>query len=228
MNLDRVMANPFVPSWVGKTHKGMQPDSFLEGQEYEDFRVTWIHSARRACIDAQFLEERGVAKSTLNRMLEPYNTINVLMTGSETHWNHVFRQRCSKEMGGQGDAERNLQDLVDGIKLAYTGSVPEAREMHLPYGEGIDALSVQDRALASAARCARLSYTPFGAPKSDISADIELAERLLKDEHLSPFEHVIFSYNWALAALRPAAGTRNAVAKSSYTFRELIETGCFH
>jgi hypothetical protein len=228
MNYKRVMTDPFVPRWVGKTHKGMQPDSFLEGKEYEEFALAWANSAHATALAAYELYSKGVAKSTLNRMLEPYNTINVLMTGSETQWNHVFRQRCSKEMGGQGDAERNLQDLVDGIKQAYTGSIPEARELHLPYAEGIDALPVQTAAMVCAARCARLSYTPFGAPKADVAADLELSERLLKDGHLSPFEHVIFAYDWALAALRPAAGTANAVAKSSYTFRELIEAGCFH
>jgi thymidylate synthase ThyX len=228
MNYKRVMTDPFVPKWIGKTHKGMQPDSFLEGKEYEEFALAWTNSAHATALAAYELYSKGVAKSTLNRMLEPYNTINVLMTGSETHWDHVFRQRCSREMGGQGDAERNLQDLVDSIKRAYTESVPEAREMHLPYAGGIDALPVQAAAMASAARCARLSYTPFGGPKSDVSADIELAKRLLADGHLSPFEHLIFAYDWALVSVAPTAGTDNAVSRYSYTFRELIEAGCFH
>lgn len=46
------------------------------------------------------------------------------------------------------------------------------------------------KAKIATARCARLSYQTLGdSPKIDYEADIKLHDLLLKDKHLSPFEH---------------------------------------
>ena len=226
INVERVITDPFIPRWVGKTHKGMQPDSFLEGQEYEEFVSKWKLSSWKVAYLAKELYEKGVAKSTLNRMLEPYNTINVLMTGNDRHWNHVFEQRCSRECGGQGDAERNLQDLVDAIRMACKESEPTAREIHLPYTDDAGALPVETAAMVSAARCARLSYTPFGEPSANIDEDLRLAARLRRDSHLSPYEHQIFSRLWVQGNMLNSGGS-NAVSPASCSLRQLIEQGNF-
>ena len=47
-----------------------------------------------------------------------------------------------------------------------------------------------NRAPVSAARCARVSYLNFSGD-SDPEKDIRLADRLLKAEHMSPFEHQV-------------------------------------
>ena len=225
INVERVISDPFIPKWVGKTHKGMQPDSFLGGQEYEEFVSKWKLSSWKVAYLAKELYEKGVAKSTLNRMLEPYNTINVLMTGNDAHWTHVFRQRCSRETGGQGDAERNLQDLVDGIKEAYTKSVTVERELHLPYAHGVPVgITINDAALVSAARCARLSYTPFGEPASNIDADLRLAEQLRLAGHLSPFEHQVLGHSLSHDLYALDYGPDNALTGSSYTLRQFLES----
>lgn len=230
INVERVIHDPFIPRWVGKTHKGMQPDSFLDGKEYEEFVAKWKLSAWKVAFVAKELYAKGVAKSTLNRMLEPYNTINVLMTGNDAHWTHVFRQRCSKENGGQGDAERNLQDLVDGIKAAYSASSSVERSEHLPYSDdSLVGLPIDEQARICAARCARLSYTPFGQPRTDLLEDRKLAEKLRRDGHLSPFEHIVFGLKTAQSLLRSQPephriGGSNAVDSSLWTLRELIES----
>ena len=57
---------------------------------------------------------------------------------------------------------------------------------------GNDSLEAQNQIMLkiATARCARISYQTLGDnPKIDYEADIKLHDRLLKDKHLSPFEH---------------------------------------
>jgi hypothetical protein len=76
----------------------------------------------------------------------------------------------------------------------YVNSIPVGRGFHLPFFDGEEREDRGDYecALVSAARCARLSYTPHGEPARNIEADLALAERLLTSRHLSPFEHIIW------------------------------------
>lgn len=108
-------------------------------------------------------------------------------------------------------AEIHIQAIAELMWDAYNESTPkqlQAGEFHLPFGENINLLHSTfdnfkhlDRGLTdeeinqlklkvSVARCARISYQTLGDnPKIDYEADIKLYNRLLKDRHMSPFEH---------------------------------------
>jgi hypothetical protein len=230
VNLELVKNDPFVPNYIGKEHKGMMPTDIFTGCEYMEVEHAWRIGAAAACANAEFLSSIGVAKSICNRLLEPYNTINVLMTGSKKFWLWMFRQRCSRGCGGQGDAEPNLSELVDKIKELYDGSVPKEHTIHAPYlTEDLMGLQVQDVLLACSARCARLSYCQHGSPKLSLEADLALAGRLVSSTHLSPFEHLVMCPEWATIVADSIGGDLsnaqgNSMSMGCYTFREILET----
>lgn len=229
--LERVRNDAFIPNFVGKEHKGMMPDEYVVGAEYARF-YEWCSNLAKIVSDEceKIHDELSVAKSILNRYLEPFNTINVLMTGSIDHWIHLFSQRlpqveCREEMktlvysGKTGGAEPNLSELVVQMMMLIGDSDPVEREQHLPYlTPEEDSEIMYNKAMISAARCARLSYTPFGEPKANKEKDLELGERLLNAGHMSPFEHQLFTK-------KNISGVCNFNAISPFvcTFRQFFE-----
>jgi hypothetical protein len=225
INLKRVSEDPFVPSYFGAEHKGMMPSEYLVGDELLSAQEVWRMGAKVACAAAESLSSFGVSKSICNRMLEPYNTINVLMTGNVKFWAWMFKQRCSKARGGQGDAEPNLSELCDLMKGLYDASEPVESDVHMPYfTRDLRGFALERQMMICSARCARLSYCQHGNPKMDAEVDVELAKRLIESGHLSPLEHMIMGYNEGygmLAGFDNYGG--NALSTHAFTFREVIE-----
>ena len=63
-------------------------------------------------------------------------------------------------------------------------------DMHTPYIQSEEEIAdLTTRIKISIARCARVSYLTHDG-KRDISADINLFDRLKNERHMSPFEHV--------------------------------------
>lgn len=116
-------------------------------------------------------------------------------------------------------AEIHMQALAENMWDAYNESVPKELkigEWHIPFGDKMDESdifhqlnlgTVEDWEIKSfrtelndskikvaTARCARLSYMTFDGD-IDYAKDIELHDRLLKDGHLSPFEHCARAMN---------------------------------
>lgn len=217
-NYEKVMTDPFIPPHIGKEHKGMSPSEWVDDYTSVDMEIKlW---AEKTAEWTKYMSERyGVAKSILNRYLEPFNTINVLMTGSSEHWHHVFAQRITPE------AEPNLRELVEQIKEAYDTSIPIVREAHLPYvtEEEQASQTALTQANLSAARCARLSYTPFGEPTINTVLDLELAEKLKNMGHRSPHEHQVFSIAKSVEVFPNSLPGKNAISENVVTYREMIE-----
>lgn len=110
-------------------------------------------------------------------------------------------------------AEIHIQALAESMWDAYNESIPDQLsygEWHIPFGDKINIPLASEKGILtptgikdacknkeyhtykeikiSIARCARLSYMTFDN-KIDYQKDIELHDNLLKDKHLSPFEH---------------------------------------
>lgn len=189
INLSRVVKDPYIPGYIGAAHKGMMPSSYLTG-----WRLTAARSVIRAmsllsAAGTWILDRVGASKSICNRYLEPYNLINVVMTGSDQHWRHLFRQRMS------GTTEPNLKnELVIFMTTKYITIRPQHRSHHMPFWtEDLSSLDIIEQGKICAARVARLSYCQHGNPKMDTAKDLELADYLLTHGHLSPFEAVVFA-----------------------------------
>jgi hypothetical protein len=191
-----VEADPFIPQDVYKNCPGMQGRDPLSRQEWAEFEFTWRDMRNHAVNAAWNLAQRGIHKQTVNRLLEPFAWTTVVVTA--TDWKNFFALRCHP------DAQPEMQKVATLMRDAMAGSEPEKigasgwsiYMWHLPFMRDEDRaawaaskLSAADLRLMSAGRCARVSYLGHDG-KRDPYADIALAQRLIKDRHMSPFEHV--------------------------------------
>lgn len=233
--IENVKKNKFIPIAFQKAHKGMQGNEYLDGKELILARNLWINSANLALETAEEMLKIGVTKQIINRILEPYQYYQSLVTA--TDFENFFKLRCpnytidnlntfrSKKdflnhygkdfetsqiewlKRNKGFAEIHIMELSEKMWDAYRESTPKKikeGEWHTPFGDKIDEHDLSktlneitrdnvefQKVKISVARCARISYETLGDnPKIDYLADINLHDKLLKDNHMSPFEHV--------------------------------------
>lgn len=213
--LAELTTSTVVPLHWGKNQKGMQAD--LESDELiltshipiemKAEAITreqaWASGASVAIGLAKAFDEAGYHKQLINRILEPYSHIDVLV--SATEWANFHWLRDHK------DAEPHIQVLAQEVRKAMDASTPQVLQhgsWHLPYiteqdwrhvtlmldpaghhstGDH-DVVSVLKK--ISAARCARISYRPFNGEAS-IEAEIKRYDDLITSVpmHASPVEH---------------------------------------
>lgn len=181
--LEQVRIDPAMPVWWGKSQSGMQAES--EIQDTEAARAAWLDARDSAVVQAEKLLALGLHKQLVNRVLEPFVWITVII--SATEWNNFFQLRRHK------DAQPEIKKIADLIYDARELSVPTEREWHLPWIQQDEiGLDIELLKKLSTARNARVSYLTHDG-KRDHSKDIELYEHLLTGSgtgHWSPFEHV--------------------------------------
>lgn len=189
-----------MPIHWGKNQKGMQADeehnalvgryffdTTLEGQYLEGSpQDAWNFARDCAIIMAKEFDKAGYHKQIVNRLLEPFSHINVIVTA--TDWQNFFDLRLHP------DAQPEMQKLARQMKIAMDASTPEllgGGEWHLPYVTREEMGEHPYRILKaiSAARCARVSYMTHDGIKPRLDDDMDLANRLLEGHHMSPFEH---------------------------------------
>jgi thymidylate synthase ThyX len=125
-----------------------------------------------------------VHKQIVNRILEPYAHIRVVFTATE--WDNFFNLRR------HDDAQPEIKCLADNIWDAMQESVPvRTTGWHLPYVLPDELNNWPEDAciMYSVARCARVSYMNHGMTRIDHIQDAKLHDILLRDGHMSPFEH---------------------------------------
>lgn len=180
-------SDPFVPEEFGSNQSGMQADDVLTGTTADVARLAWLRARDHAVRCAQELSDLGVHKQLVNRLLEPFAWVTVIVSG--TDWGNFYNLRC------HADAQPEFRKIAFMMREAHKASTPawvRPGEWHLPMLSETDLIELRDqpfnRALVSAARCARVSYLTHGGNRS-IEADLDLAQRLLNSGHMSPFEH---------------------------------------
>jgi len=184
----QIIDDPVIPIKWGAEQKGMQT-----GGEVEDVptcKFLWEIARDRALEMADRLHIQGVHKSLVNRIVEPFAWITVVMTATE--WANFFRLRIHP------DAEVHFQKIAGMMRDAINASTPNRLckgEMHLPFIDNEDYTSTDpsiDLCKCSVARCARVSYLTHEG-KRDIAKDLELFDRLVQGSgfgHWSPHGHV--------------------------------------
>lgn len=157
----------------------------------------WNDARDFAIYAAWAYHNAGYHKQIVNRLLEPFMHINVVVTATE--WDNFFHLRDHK------DAEPHIQELARTIRGAMAGSEPEklsSGEWHLPYIRYDDRKKLtnygagEEDTLAkiSAARCARVSYLTHDGRETTFEEDVALYERLVGDPmHASPMEHQAYA-----------------------------------
>lgn len=187
--IKEVMTNPVRPAVFYKNCKGMAGNEPLAPDLADDAAGTWMIAAHQAATAASVMHELGVHKQHVNRLLEPFLPIKVVVTATE--WSNFFRLRLAQ------DAQPEIQMLAACMAEAMSkAKVRPGGGIHAPYLTEAEV----ERLIAkhanyhipmkiSAARCARVSYYKHDGKKPTEEEDLELAERLMRDGHLTPFEH---------------------------------------
>jgi hypothetical protein len=190
--LRQIFSAPACPVEWGAAQPGMQAHTQLEGFPLFGVKALWRTSAVIAGAISWAMMKLGAAKQIANRVTEPYQYIDVLISG--TDWDNFDMLRCHP------DADPTMRDLAIEIMTAIETSVPKLvknGEWHLPYvlTEERRSLPLQDQIKLSVARCARISYTPFDGNPS-IEKEHERYTKLVGSQpiHASPAEHQATPY----------------------------------
>ena len=187
--IQNIVKYPWAPLHVYKNCKGMQGKELVSDAEYDRFCEHWEDAAFEAIKIAHKMVDMGIHKQHINRILEPFTKIKVIVTATE--WDNFFKLRLSP------DADPEIQDLAKAIKLAMDNAtdyiyVNALGGCTLPYVNIDEIEAIEDRRmlkLISAARCARVSYLNHDGSAPDILKDLKLAKHLIENGHMTPFEH---------------------------------------
>lgn len=190
--LEQVRTAPFVPYYWGTEQKGMEPGAQISGKPKDDALLEWQVAADCAADCAERIYKRGVHKSLCSRLLMPFLYKSILVTATEV--DNLFALRCAD------DADPEIHKLAFMMYDAWRESVPTERTFHFPFLKFGEVRGFDDEAamLASAMRCARLSYGHIDGRPSSLGDDAESARtKLLANYHMSPFEHPAVYQNGA-------------------------------
>lgn len=209
--IEQVRDDPWGPIHWGANEPGMQANTELDQGGKFDAKNTWATAAWHAAKQAEIMVGIGAHKQIVNRLLEPFTYIDVVVTATDyANW---FALR------DHADAQPEIRELAQLMREVYDHSEPkllQPGEWHLPYvtqedwdtaasfiaaarhGRGLKPAyaPMEENVLSllkkvSAARCARVSYKLFDGTKTDFDKDLELFDRLLVSQplHASPAEH---------------------------------------
>lgn len=236
-----VIDDPAMPVRWGANQPGMQDagdhDALIESwldyavsdeDDPDSDRDVWYFGPERAwrvardqAVEAaRAFAAAGYHKQVVNRLLEPFGHISVVVTATE--WDNFFDLRCHP------DADPTMRALAEAMRDAIQASEPEVTAYHLPYvnndeweqfPEVMSADECWDTlSLVSAARCARVSYLNHDGSSPDIDKDLALAQRLLESKHMSPFEHQAEAWTNGVQKTH-----LNGNLRGWYQFRKMIE-----
>jgi len=213
-----IIADTAIPIHWGKNQPGMQANEEIDRTVSIKFKDTDLslsadeawYAARDNAVDmAYHLHSLGTHKQVVNRILEPFMHISVVVTSS--NFDNFYWLRRHK------DAQPEIKALADAMWVAQQASTPKllnAGQWHLPYVTEDDYMALRimdDDILRSAgisysdpemgeidamrrisvARCARVSYLTHDGKKTSIANDFALYDRLVGSVplHASPTEH---------------------------------------
>lgn len=208
-----VETDPAMPIFWGLERKGMQADEELPEDVRSYVKARWLQARDQMLAVARELSDLGTVcpewaglglhKQLVNRLIEPWMKITVLITA--TRFDNFFHLRCHRA------AMPEIQRLAVLMREARRASVPVKMrngDWHLPFirpddeeelcrpNGGPSGEEHRDHPLVrvSVGRCARLSYLTHDgvrAPAEDIAlaARLEHADQPDEPGHWSPFEH---------------------------------------
>lgn len=191
--LAQVWNDPAMPIHWGSNQPGMQASEQLTGWRLTLAKAAWRVAGKVACGFAYGMVKLNLHKQVANRILEPWQLISVVLTG--TDWYNFFKLRDHEA------AQPEFRKLTRMIKAVKQLSFPVLRgddpsninNWHLPYVTADEraTMPIDDCTRISAARCARVSYLTHEGTAPVIKKDLELYQKLIvsKPAHASPVEH---------------------------------------
>lgn len=202
-----MLRDPAYPIYWGSNQKGMQAGAPLTGWRLATVRSAWWLGKWAAAGAAWLADKAGAHKQVVNRLIEPFSHITVVVTA--TQWSNFIALRVHK------DAEPHICHLAREVVQQMASSAPKTLlpgQWHTPFvsdeekedlwldayggGQGDatgelakDAWDVLIK--VSVARCARTSYLTHDGKPTTISEDTALHDKLVASTplHASPAEH---------------------------------------
>lgn len=211
--IEQIQNNMALPLYWGSKQAGMQAGAEItNAQDFGQGAYQWCGAAKDVEARVLVLDKQGYHKQVVNRLLEPFQMMKTVITG--TDWDNFFNLRIHP------DAQPEFCMLAYKMYMAMQESVPmqlKAGEWHLPYvnigcddrGGGIyyyvynqdctgtetdgyqyeQRLTLEEAQRISASCCAQTSYR-----KSDDSLEKadKIFDMLIKADvlHASPFGHL--------------------------------------
>lgn len=200
--INLVETNPAMPVHWGKNQPGMQAKEELDEVTKAGVQGLWLEASKQAVSIAKVMSDMQAHKQVVNRLLEPFQHIKVVLTMTERENWYWLRDH--------DDADPTIHELARKMKEAEDASIPmflDFGDWHLPYvqtykeydqranrefavylDEFHNPITLEQAQMISASCCAQVSYR-----KQDGS--LEKAEmvfkRLIESEpvHASPVEH---------------------------------------
>ncbi len=196
--IELVESNPAMPVHWGKNQAGMQAKEELDDLNKEAVRQLWLEAAKQAVSIAKVMADIGGHKQVVNRILEPFQHMKVVVTSTEwANWDWLR---------DHPDADPTIHALAKEMKRVRSESTPEELfygEWHLPYvnserskfyaernyfDEHGEPITLEQAQMVSASCCAQTSYR-----KQDGSLEKaeDIFKKLVESEpcHASPVEH---------------------------------------
>ena len=200
--IEQVKTNPAQPVHWGKNQSGMQAKEELQDIPKVAARDSWLCAAEEMASRAKILSDIGLHKQVVNRLLEPFQIMKVIVTATE--WKNFFWLR------DHPDAQPEIQELARKMKGAYDYSEPDYLEetmWHLPYVstklepligyldfkqtywlDEETEISLEDALMISCSCCAQVSYRKLD---TSLEKAKDIYKKLVESEpvHASAFEH---------------------------------------
>lgn len=176
----------FLPTDVRHNEKGMQGYTTLTSDEIEKLHITLNELFKHTVNVVQELNVMNIHKQTINRYLAPFQYVKHVITA--TDYDNFFKLRLAV------NAQPEIQHIATLMNEAMNNSIPtlcNRGTYHFPYITEDERDKYDNKTLLciSVARLARTSYD-----KAEVDVPVEkykeLHDRLLNDNHMSPFEHV--------------------------------------
>lgn len=187
--IEKARVSNVEPLEWGQNQTGMQAWKELTGEHLAYAQQAWNIARARAIDVAEAMVDANLHKQIVNRILEPFLPITMVVTGDQRAYANFFSQRCHPM------AAPEIKALAYRMQEAFITSVPKELNsggLHLPfYRRELADVPVIDCVKACVARCARVSYDNHDGTTS-VEADLSLYEKLVSASppHLSPMEHV--------------------------------------
>jgi thymidylate synthase ThyX len=179
--IERIYEDPYYPSFR-KNKRGMQGESLHESVKIKAERF-WNIAMSEAIECAIELDELGIHKDMANRLLEPFMRVPVVV--SSTEWENFFDLRCSPM------ANPDFEEVAREMKKSHNENIAwrlDPGRWHIPFISKSET-EILRKLERSAACAARTSYNTHGGTEPNYEKDKALHDMLLKEKHMSPFEH---------------------------------------
>lgn len=195
--IEQVRNNPAMPIHWGKNQPGMQAKEQLVDDDLQRAKDLWLLAAKDAANTAERMLATGGHKQWVNRVLETYQIMKVVLTS--TDFGNFFWLRDHE------DAQPEIEYLAKLMKIEYENTAPtflSDNHWHLPYvrttvvgneqsywDERGERITLEQAIKISCSSCAQVSYRKLD---TSLEKAEDLYKRLVESEpvHVSAFEHV--------------------------------------